>query len=299
MADEKKKLSDEEKVTLINFYKANPTLWDSGNIYYKNKDKKEAAKIDLVTEFEGAYSCDFLEKAFHSLRSSMLREVKRNAGSEVPSKKWKFYEQMEFIVTDLTKEKKKAQLSSDELEELIDFYRENPALWNHTLQDYRDRVLREALMVKLSERFDGKYTVNELKTSWHNALTKYRSERNREIGSRSSGAGVNEAYFSTWDHYNQMDFVEITCDMDETVDTMNEDEPRTPAPKKRREKKMTEEQCAKAELWKALTTSITQRADHHEIRPQQASTYGCEAQSAVEKRAQIFGSTVADSLVQC
>ena len=58
------KLSDEEKKVLIKFYKENPALWNSSDPYYKNK------------VFENKYTEDVLEKTFHSLRTSMLREVK-------------------------------------------------------------------------------------------------------------------------------------------------------------------------------------------------------------------------------
>ena len=52
---------------------------------------------------------------------------------------------MEFIVR-VTKEKKKT-FASAEVEDLIDYYRENPALWNHNLRDYRDRVFKGNLDV--------------------------------------------------------------------------------------------------------------------------------------------------------
>jgi Alcohol dehydrogenase transcription factor Myb/SANT-like. len=101
------KLNDEEKTRLIAFYKENPALWDSSNPYHKNKEKKEFIKGRLVNLFDDDHTVEHLEKTFHSLRSSMLREVKKNTGSEIPSKKWKFYDEMEFIIADLTKEKKK------------------------------------------------------------------------------------------------------------------------------------------------------------------------------------------------
>ena len=42
MAD--KKLSDDEKIKLIQFYRDNAELWDSANPYYKNKVKQVKAK---------------------------------------------------------------------------------------------------------------------------------------------------------------------------------------------------------------------------------------------------------------
>ena len=151
----------------------------------------------------------------------MIREVKKNAGVEVPCKKWKFYTKMEFLVTELTKEKKKNSFSSEETEELIDFYREHPSLWNHTLEEYRDRNLRESYMSKLCDQFDSKFTVNELKTCWHNTVTTYKREKMREESSPSSGMAFSEVYYSNWKFYNQMDFIDVTCDVDETVNSLD------------------------------------------------------------------------------
>ena len=137
-------VKDGRKKKLIEFYKENPALWDSNNPYNKNKERREALKNALLDHFEKEFTIEKLESTFHSLRSSMIREVKKNAGVEVPCKKWKFYTEMEFLVTEWTKEKKKNSFSSEETEELIDFYREHPSLWNPTLEEYIDRNLRES-----------------------------------------------------------------------------------------------------------------------------------------------------------
>ena len=293
---EKKRLSDKEKVTLIEFYKNNPVLWDSDNPYYKNDKTKEPVKLKLQELFNHTYTVEALEKAFHSLRSSMLREVKRNEGSDAPSSKWKFYTHMEFLIGELTKEKRKSpEFSFEEIEDIIDYYRENPSLWNFNLQDYRDRTLREALMEKLGEQFSGKFTIPELKTCWHDILTKYKREKQREEGSRASGSGTSELYFSTWEHYNQMEFTDITAGMDEAISTLDEDVSNQPPKKKKKEPKISEEQKAKTELWKTLATSIAQKSTSNEIPTQDSSN----EMTPLEKRAQLFGKMVADSLMQC
>ena len=40
----------------------------------------------------------------------------------------------------------------------IDFFRSNPALWNHLLAEYWDQNLRGLQYEKLAEQFDGKFT---------------------------------------------------------------------------------------------------------------------------------------------
>ena len=92
-----------------------------------------------------------------------------------------------------------------------------------------------------------------------------------------------------------MDFVDVTCDMDEAVNTLHDDKQRAPASKKRRETKVSEEQMAKAELWKALTTSLTQKSNDDSREKQSSSV---QNQSILEHRAQLFGNLVADNLIQ-
>lgn len=302
---EKKNLTDDQKKQLIEFYKGNPALWDSNNPYNKNKEKREALKNALVDHFEKEFTMEKLESTFHSLRSSMIREVKKNAGVEVPCKKWKFYTEMEFLVNELTKEKKKNSFSSDETEELIDFYRAHPSLWNHTLEEYRDRNLRESYMSKLCDQFDSKFTVNELKTCWHNTVTTYKREKMREESSQSSGMASSEVYYSNWEFYNQMDFIDVTCDVDETVSSLDDSSQKDePAKKKSKAQRASDEQSAKAELWKALTQSITQKNTNQQEKQGSSSSKNQREKEVSSKddlaqRAELFGNLVADNLLQC
>jgi len=189
------KLSDEEKKTLIKFYKENPALWNSNDPYYKNKVQRSLVKIKLTTLFEDKYSEDVLEKTFHSLRTSMLREVKKLDNGIAPKKTWKFFEDMDFLRGDLNK-KKGVQFEADEIERIIDFYRENASLWNHHLGEYRDRNLREALLNKLVVEFNEKFTMADLKQQWHNLITTYKREKQRMDSSKLSGSGTSEVYVS-------------------------------------------------------------------------------------------------------
>ena len=161
MAD--KKLSDDEKIKLIQFYRDNAELWDSANPYYKNKEKRDELKQKMYEEFDGKFNAEHLEKCYHSLRSCMLREIKKVNSNGDTGKKWKFYDDMDFISNDGGKEKKKIQFSTDEMEQIIDYYRENPPLWNHHLAEYRNRDTREILMINLCKEFENKFTVADIK----------------------------------------------------------------------------------------------------------------------------------------
>ena len=72
----KQKLSDEEKTTLINFYKQNKALWYS-EINFRSKEDKSGVIEDLVSLFDGSLSEDFLDRNFHVLRAALI-ENRRN-----------------------------------------------------------------------------------------------------------------------------------------------------------------------------------------------------------------------------
>ena len=105
MAETEVKLSDEEKKILINFYKENPALWNSNDPHYKNKVQRSLIKVKLVTLFAEKYTEDVLEKTFHSLRTSMLREVKKLDNGIIPKRTWTYFDEMEFLKGDLTRKK--------------------------------------------------------------------------------------------------------------------------------------------------------------------------------------------------
>lgn len=66
----------------------------------------------------------------------MRREVKkRNEDASTPKKKWRFYDDLVFIVEE-DETSKKLSFSVEEKEVIINFYHEHPELWNHRLKEY-------------------------------------------------------------------------------------------------------------------------------------------------------------------
>ena len=59
-----------------------------------------------------------VEKCLHSLKTSMIREMKKSANGN--ESKWTFYKDFDFLVGSLTM--KKNEFESVETEQLIDFY---------------------------------------------------------------------------------------------------------------------------------------------------------------------------------
>ena len=63
-----------------------------------NKKPKNVKKEELVEEFDRKFSIEILEKAFHALRASFLRERKKYQKEKtLPNKGWKFYKSMLFL----------------------------------------------------------------------------------------------------------------------------------------------------------------------------------------------------------
>ena len=285
MAETEVKLSDEEKKILINFYQENPALGNSNDPHYKNKVQRSLINVKLVTLFAEKYTEDVLEKTFHSLRMSMLREVKKLDNGIIPKRNWKFFDEMEFLKGDLNT-KKTVQFEIDEIERFIDFYRENAALWNHHLVEYRDKNLRLALLNKLLDEFKGKFTTADVKQQWHNLLTTYKQEKQRVDSSKSSGSGTLEVYSSNWDYFTSMLFIDMTSDIDESLSSL--EPPNVPQIKKKKLSVKEDEQFLQLSYLKVTPQKLIVKATVTLNKVQQHW-----------KIAFVFGRTVADSLLQC
>ena len=124
-------------------------------------------------------------------------------------------------------------------------------------------------------------------------MTTYKREYKRQEGSKSSGSGSVDVYVSNWEYFNSMAFVEATCNVDDSINTI--DEMAIP-PSKKRKIAINTEQNAKAELWKAIANSLTSPPTASAPKEQNQSM---QSGSNLCDRAQLFGRTVADSLMQC
>ena len=89
-------------------------------------------------------------------------------------------------------------------------------MWNHNTTEYRDRNLRDSLLEKLVDEFDNKFKKEDIKQEWHSLQVSYKREKAREEGSKTSGSGCSEVYYFTWEHFNQMESVDDTANVDES-----------------------------------------------------------------------------------
>ena len=103
------------------------------------------------------------------------------------------YDHLQYLKEEIEKPIK-TKFAAEERELLIDFYKSHPPLWNHNTTDYRDRNLRYSLLDKLADDFENKFKKEEIKQEWHSLQTSYKSEKSREEGSKTSGAGCSDVY---------------------------------------------------------------------------------------------------------
>ena len=54
------------------------------------------------------------------------------------------------------KAKEESEWTENETEQLIEYYKQNDILWNHSLSSYKDRNLKELSYTKLSELLPGR-----------------------------------------------------------------------------------------------------------------------------------------------
>ena len=96
---------------------------------------------------------------------------------------WKFYEHREFLEAEILKSsQQEPEWSDDETTRVIEFYKENPVLWNHCLTDYKDRNLKKLALEKLKSLLKN-HSDDEIKNHWHSLKTIFDWEDKRQKGS--------------------------------------------------------------------------------------------------------------------
>ena len=109
-------------------------------------------------------------------------------------------------------------------------------MWNHNTTDYRDRNFCDSFLEKLVHEFDNKFKKEDIKQEWHSLQVSYKREKAREEGSKTSGSGCLKVYYSKWEHFNQMEFLDDTANVDESYTSLDS-EPYVPPIKKKGGKK--------------------------------------------------------------
>ena len=209
--ERKLNMTDEEKRILVNFYKENPILWDSIAFprRLKNREEKNALRRKMFEIFGGKYTIEVLERTFHVLRTSMLREVKTadENGMQLSDKKWKFYDDLLFLrdVLKRGKNKRTTQVETEDSKQIIAFYRHNQALLEQSggaNQEYRDELLNQ-----LSAELDRKYSIKTIKSHFDSLMNIYKREK-RWLAKYNKGKPLDPSFISAWEFYNDMELLE-------------------------------------------------------------------------------------------
>ena len=67
------------------------------------------------------------------------------------------------------------------------------------------------------EKFHGKLNKEDIQCEWHNLQTVYKREKSREESLKVSSSGSCDVYCSSWEHFSQMEFVDVTGDIDAII----------------------------------------------------------------------------------
>jgi len=233
---QEKTFSTEEKKVLLSIVEENRCLWDSASPDFQNKKKKHEA-FNLAATSLGT-SLDCIKKALHSLRTSMVREVKRSKGNSQFKSKWHLYDSMLFMKEEILRSlesEDEEKWTDEDIEMLINFYKENPLLWDISLQEYRNRDSRRMAFKKLGELLNK--TEEECKKQWHSLRVQFNKNCTRHESSKKSGTGTDEVFTPSWKFFDSMLFTRESLEVDASSstlsDSLNESEP---VPKRRKNK---------------------------------------------------------------
>ena len=141
------------------------------------------------------------------------------------------------------KAKEKSEWTENETEQLIEYYKQNDILWNHSLSSYKDRNLKELSYTKLSELLPGR-SHDDIKSRWNVLKTIFNREVKKEEDSKVSGTGTDAVYTSQWKYLKSLMFIKGSDDVDPAVSTLDLKENERPAKKIKAEKAKDIEEVA-------------------------------------------------------
>ncbi|CAB3999816.1 Hypothetical predicted protein, partial [Paramuricea clavata] len=197
-----RKLSDIEKVRYITELESYTALWMTSAVF--TRAQKTTALNAMSLKF--SLNEESVKKVLHSLRSSMVREIRRESEDKDYESSWKFYKRLSYMKPDILqslKQEAEKRWSDEEIITLIELYESNPVLWDHFSQGYRDRNLRKLAMDKIKESFE-KRTEEEIKSQWHTLKTIYQREYKRQEASKKSGSATSEVYKTKWKFFESL-----------------------------------------------------------------------------------------------
>ena len=106
-------------------------------------------------------------------------------------------------ITELDKMKK------DDIQALIEHYRDNPILWNTTHSQYRNKELKTKVKTDLVKHLGNRYSVDVLDKKFHSLRTSMRREVKRELEADESCKEPcsKKAKKKPWQYFEAMSFM--------------------------------------------------------------------------------------------
>lgn len=100
-----------------------------------------------------------------------------------------------------------AEWTDEKIVSLIGAVEQEPQLWDASLEEYRNKVTRDAAWKSISEIvFENSIAPEELNKKWQGLRVQFKTEYNK-VQKKKSGQGTDENFTVRWRHYEQMKFL--------------------------------------------------------------------------------------------
>lgn len=108
--------------------------------------------------------------------------------------------------------------NDEKVKSLISAVEAEPVLWDASLKDYKNKLIRDSTWQSISEcMFAKEIEASDLNTKWQNLRCQFKDHLNK-FRKKKSGQGTDENYVIRWKHYEQMKFL-LSGDGNEVMET--------------------------------------------------------------------------------
>ena len=99
------------------------------------------------------------------------------------------------------------KMKKDDIQTLIEYYRDNPMLWNTTHSQYRNKELKTKVKAELVKRLGNRYSIDVLDKKFHSLRTSMRREVKREAEESSEEPSSKKPRKKPWPYFEVMSFM--------------------------------------------------------------------------------------------
>lgn len=110
--------------------------------------------------------------------------------------------------------------TEERVQQLIQSVEAEPALWNATLAEYRNKVKRDSAWNSISEiDFNSEISGHDLNVKWQGLRSQYKEQLNK-MKKKKSGDGTDDNYVVRWKYFVNLRFLDAG-ELNETVNTLS------------------------------------------------------------------------------